>query len=111
MTSAISRKSNYIGNYHFNYFDKSLIIESKRRTVIVKEAIKYIHEKKDVTNSTIEEFYKFNLILIINKKYLEQFPDDIIKYDLKNGDYLLIFLKEANKFKKFENTCLKKINI
>jgi len=111
MTSAISGKSNYIGNYHFNYFDKSLIIESNRRGAIARKAIKYMHEKQNFTNSIIEEFYKFNLILIINKKYLEQFPDDIIKYDLKNGDYLLIFLKEANKFKKFENTCLKKISI
>ena len=111
MTSAISRKSNYIGNYAFNYFDKSLIIESKRRHEIRKETSKMLYNKETLTQTIMDEFYNFDLILITDKKHLKQFPDDIIKYDLKNGDYLLIFLKEANKFKKFENTCLKKINL
>ena len=57
----------------------------------------------------LEKLYNEKVILIIEDEFLNSFNTEIDRYNLKNGDFLLIFLAKE-KLKNFKLNCLAKID-
>jgi hypothetical protein len=106
--SSISRKSNYMGDEAFNYFNKDVITESKISKNLLKTLKKRISNDQKIDSELLDDLYKKNVILIISEEFLNLFPADIYRFNLSNGDYLLLFLEKTS-YTIFKNICLDKL--
>jgi hypothetical protein len=106
--SSISRKSNYVGDEAFNYFNKDVITESKISKNLYKTLKKRISNNQKIDSELLDDLYKKNVILIISEEFLNLFPADIYRFNLSNGDYLLLFLEKTS-YTIFKNICLDKL--
>lgn len=107
--SSISRKSNFVGDQAFNYFNKEVIIKSKESKKILQILKNKKKNSEQIENIVLKKLYDERVILIIENEFLDSFNLEIDRYNLKNGDFLLIFLPKEE-LKNFKSNCLAKIN-
>jgi hypothetical protein len=96
-TSAMAGKSNYWGNVFFNHMDPIVYKLAKKRQNVffsIEDNLKK-KQKLDINNKI--ELIKTGVVLIINDKEREFFPEDITTIDIKNNDSLLLFLDNGKK--------------
>ena len=99
-SSLLSFKSAFYEDIHVNYFNKTLILESKKRLILIEDIKKAIKNKKLVKRETINKLMKYNVTLIVGNEESKFFPADTKSFDLKYNERLLVFS---------ENFTLKKI--
>ena len=107
-TSAISGKSQFLGDPFFNHFDLELLKIAESREKIARSIKNNISQMKKINEEDIKFLYNLGVVIILNVKDLEFFPKNIAKVNLKNDDVLLLFFDEP-RTNAFLKNCKKKL--
>ena len=97
-SNLISLKSSFNQGTHTNYFNKKIIIESKKRSKIISEVKESIKRKSQVNDSLISKLKDYNVFIILDNNQLKYFPKTLRVFDLKNNESIIDLSKE-NSFK------------
>ncbi len=97
-SNLISLKSSFNQGTHSNYFNKKVIIESRKRSKIISELTKNIADKSFVNDSLISELKNYNVFIILDNDQIKYFPKTLRVFNLKNNESI-IDLSNKNSFK------------
>ena len=97
-SNLISLKSSFNQGTHSNYFNKKVIIESRKRSKIIFELTKNIADKSFVNDSLISELKNYNVFIILDNDQIKYFPKTLRVFNLKNNESI-INLSNKNSFK------------
>lgn len=109
-TNVIAGKSQYFDftRLGINLFSIKLYNISKERDQIYEDIMSSLQNNKAISVSSENKLIKDNVVLLVNKKESSLFSSKIKKIDLKNGDFLILFLN-MEKENLFYNDCLKRL--
>ena len=108
--SAIAGKSIYWGSVFYNHMDPIVYKLAKKRQKVWKSINDNLKKKQKLDINNEKELLNTGVVLIINDKEREFFPENITTLNLKNKDTLLLFLDEGMKFN-FLKSCKPLLNI
>ena len=97
-SNLLSLKSSFNQGTHSNYFNKKVIIESRKRSKIISEIIESIESKRLINNSLISELKNYNVFIILDNNQIKYFPKNLRVFNLKNNESIIDLSKE-NTFK------------
>ena len=100
-SNLISLKSSFNQGSHSNYFDKKVIIESKKRSKIISEVKESIKNKSLVSDSKLNELKNYDVFIILDNEKISYFPKTVKIFDLKNNESII----ELSKNRSLEKLC------
>ena len=109
-TNVIAGKSQYFDftRLGINLFSIKLFNISKERYPIYEDIMSSLQNSKTISVSSENKLVRDNVVLLVNKKESSLFSSRVKKIDLKNGDFLVLFLS-GEKENLFYNNCLKRL--
>ena len=96
ISNSISNKSSFGGGIHYNYFDKELILESKKRSKIIKNIKENINNKKQINTEDVNNLFDYEAFIILKNSEAKYFPKNINSFNFNNGEKLLIFSRRLD---------------
>ena len=109
LTSSIAGKSSFTGSSYFNNFDIKLINESKKRNLISKNFKNQLISNETISAETIKKFEEYQVTVLLDKKFLEQFPNTVQYNEIQTNQILINFYNNKH-HSEFKINCLSKIN-
>ena len=109
LTSSIAGKSSFTGSSYFNNFDIKLINESKKRNLISKNFKNQLISNETISAETIKKFEEYQVTVLLDKKFLEQFPNTVQYNEIQTNEILINFYNNKH-HSEFKINCLSKIN-
>ena len=97
-SNLISLKSSFNQGTHSNYFNKKVIIESRKRSKIISQIKESIESKRIINESLISELKNYNVFIILDNNQIKYFPKTLRVFNLKNNESIIDLSKE-NSFK------------
>ena len=109
-TNVIAGKSQYFDftRLGINLFSIKLFNISKERYPIYEDIMSSLQNSKTISVSSENKLVRDNVVLLVDKKESSLFSSRVKKIDLKNGDFLVLFLS-GEKENLFYNNCLKRL--
>lgn len=110
-TLSISGKSGFRGHPVLNNLNIKYVKEVENRKNLQDELVLNLNQNKIISKKILENLREYNLVILIDKRFEEQFPSYIKIYKVSENLRLFSIMEDKKEFK-FEKNCIKKfINI
>ena len=106
-TSSIAEKSSFRGHPVLNNLDIKYVREVEYRTKLLEELYFDLSKKNNISDKIIENFRKYNVALLVNKKFKDKFRSNIKLYEIAETEKLIAIMNEKEELE-FEKNCIRK---
>ena len=106
-TSSIAGKSSFRGHPVLNNLDIKYVREVEYRTKLLEELYFDLSKKNNISDKIIENFRKYNVALLVNKKFKDKFRSNIKLYEIAETEKLIAIMNEKEELE-FEKNCIRK---
>ena len=106
-TSSIAGKSSFGGHPVLNNLDIKYVREVEYRTKLLEELYFDLSKKNNISDKIIENFRKYNVALLVNKKFKDKFRSNIKLYEIAETEKLIAIMNEKEELE-FEKNCIRK---
>tara|TARA_E500000178_G_C17027937_1_gene759003 strand:+ start:2077 stop:3816 length:1740 start_codon:yes stop_codon:yes gene_type:complete len=107
-TLSIAGKSGFTGHPVLNNLNIKYLKEVENRKSLLDELYLNLNQKKIISKKILENLREYNVVILIDKRFEDQFPSYIKLYKVSETERLFSIMENKKEFK-FEKNCIKKI--
>lgn len=102
---SISGKSRFVPHPVLNNLNLEYINEIEKRKKLMSNFFQKVHSGQTISSNLADNLKKYDLVFIVEDKYLPLFPSKITKYNIQGENFMLL-MKEQKELE-FHQQCIK----